>query len=120
MAINVTQKDATLHEIIEYCENRMACCRQFAYPTDSRESVYNAGCHRAYDDVLRHCRRTPRIHRAHALGSPQPKRRIRQMFDQLIDDAIQDATVDPDGPHLYRVKSNDAGEMYGLTQLTTD
>lgn len=56
MAINVTQKDATLHEIIEYCENRMACCRQFAYPTDSRESVYNAGCHSAYDDVLRHCR----------------------------------------------------------------
>lgn len=56
MAVNVTQKDATLREIIEYCENRMACCRQFAYPTDSRESVYNAGCHRAYDDVLRHCR----------------------------------------------------------------
>ena len=56
MAVNVTQKDATLREIIEYCENRMACCRQLAYPTDSRESVYNAGCHRAYDDVLRHCR----------------------------------------------------------------
>lgn len=56
MAVNVTQKDAALNEIIEYCENRMACCRQRAYPTDSRESVYNAGCHRAYDDVLRHCR----------------------------------------------------------------
>jgi len=56
MAVNVTQKDAILREIIEYCENRMACCRQFAYPTDSRESVFNAGCHRAYDDVLRHCR----------------------------------------------------------------
>lgn len=39
------------------------------------------------------------------------------MFDQLIDDAIQDATVDPDGLHLYRVKFNDAGEMYGLTQI---
>ena len=54
--MNVTQNDAILREIIEYCENRMACCRQFAYPTDSRESVFNAGCHRAYDDVLRHCR----------------------------------------------------------------
>lgn len=42
------------------------------------------------------------------------------MFDQLIDQAIQDATVDPDDPHLYRVKFNDAGEMYGLTQVTTD
>lgn len=42
------------------------------------------------------------------------------MFDQLIDDAIQDATVDPDGLHLYRVKFNDAGEMFGLTQVTTD
>lgn len=39
------------------------------------------------------------------------------MFDQLIDQAIQDATVDPDGPHLYRVKFNSAGEMYGLTQI---
>lgn len=39
------------------------------------------------------------------------------MFDQLIDDALQDATVDPDGLHLYRVKFNDAGEMYGLTQI---
>lgn len=39
------------------------------------------------------------------------------MFDQLIDDAIQDATVDPDGLHLYRVKFNDTGEMYGLTQI---
>lgn len=39
------------------------------------------------------------------------------MFDQLIDDAIQDATVDPDGLHLYRVKFNDAGEMYGLAQI---
>lgn len=39
------------------------------------------------------------------------------MFDQLIGDAIQDATVDPDGLHLYRVKFNDAGEMYGLTQI---
>lgn len=39
------------------------------------------------------------------------------MFDELIDQAIHDATVDPDGPHLYRVKFNDAGEMYGLTQI---
>ena len=39
------------------------------------------------------------------------------MFDQLIDDALQDATVDSDGLHLYRVKFNDAGEMYGLTQI---
>ena len=39
------------------------------------------------------------------------------MFDQLIDDALQDATVDLDGLHLYRVKFNDAGEMYGLTQI---
>ena len=39
------------------------------------------------------------------------------MFDQLIDDALRDATVDPDGLHLYHVKFNDAGEMYGLTQI---
>ena len=39
------------------------------------------------------------------------------MFDQLIDDALQDATVDPDGPHLYRVKFNDAGEFFGVTQV---
>ena len=39
------------------------------------------------------------------------------MFDQLIDDALQDATVDPDGPHLYRVKFNDAGEFFGVTQI---
>lgn len=39
------------------------------------------------------------------------------MFDQLIDDALQDATVDPDGLHLFRVKFNSAGEMYGLTQV---
>lgn len=42
------------------------------------------------------------------------------MFDKLIDQAIEDATVDPDGLHLYRVKFNTAGEMYGLTQVTTD
>lgn len=42
------------------------------------------------------------------------------MFDQLIDQAIQDATVDPDGLHLFRVKFNGDGEMYGLTQVTTD
>lgn len=40
------------------------------------------------------------------------------MFDQLIDQAIQDATVDPDGPHLYRVKFNDAGEFFGVTQIS--
>ena len=39
------------------------------------------------------------------------------MKNRLIDQAIQDATTDPDGLHLYRVKFNDAGEMYGLTQI---
>lgn len=39
------------------------------------------------------------------------------MFDELVDQAIEDATVDPDGPHLFRVKFNSAGEMYGLTQV---
>lgn len=39
------------------------------------------------------------------------------MFDQLIDQAIQDATVDPDGSRLYRVKFNDAGEFFGVTQI---
>nr|UWG15707.1 MAG: hypothetical protein [Bacteriophage sp.] len=29
-------------------------------------------------------------------------------------------TTDPDGLHFFRVKSNDAEEMYGLTQVTTD
>nr|UVX46467.1 MAG: hypothetical protein [Bacteriophage sp.] len=29
-------------------------------------------------------------------------------------------TADPDGLHFFRVKFNDAGEMYGLTQVTTD
>lgn len=42
------------------------------------------------------------------------------MFDELIDQAIEDDTVDPAGLHLFRVKFNDAGEMYGLTQVTTD
>lgn len=39
------------------------------------------------------------------------------MFDELIDQAIEDATTDPDGLHMFRVKFNDAGEMYGLTQI---
>lgn len=39
------------------------------------------------------------------------------MFDQLIDQAIQDATTEPDGLHLFRVKFNDAGEFFGLTQI---
>ena len=56
MAVNVTQNDAILREIIEYCENRMAYHRQFAYPTDSRDSMFHAGWYRAYDDVLQHCR----------------------------------------------------------------
>lgn len=42
------------------------------------------------------------------------------MFDELVDQAIEDATVEPDGLSFFRVKFNDAGEMYGLTQLTTD
>lgn len=29
-------------------------------------------------------------------------------------------TTDPDGLYFFRVKFNDAGEMYGLTQATTD
>lgn len=29
-------------------------------------------------------------------------------------------TTDPDGLHFFRVKFNDAGEMYGLTQVPTD
>lgn len=29
-------------------------------------------------------------------------------------------TTDPDGLRFFRVKFNDAGEMYGLTQVTTD
>lgn len=42
------------------------------------------------------------------------------MFDELIDQAIEDATVDPDGLYLFRIKFNSVGEMYGLTQVTTD
>ena len=42
------------------------------------------------------------------------------MFDEPIDQAIEDATTDPDGLHLFRVKSNDAGETHGSTQATTD
>ena len=26
------------------------------------------------------------------------------MFDELVDQAIEDATIDPDGLHLFRVK----------------
>lgn len=29
-------------------------------------------------------------------------------------------TTDPDGLHFSLIKFNDAGEMYGLTQVTTD
>lgn len=29
-------------------------------------------------------------------------------------------TTDPDGLHFFLVKFNDAEEMYGLTQVTTD
>lgn len=39
------------------------------------------------------------------------------MFDQLIDDAIQGATIDPDGLRLFRVKFNDTGEFFGVTQV---
>ena len=39
------------------------------------------------------------------------------MFDELVDQAIEDATVNPECLHLFRVKFNDAGEMHGLTQV---
>ena len=39
------------------------------------------------------------------------------MFDEIVDQAIEDATTDPDGPHLFRVKFNDAGEFFGVTQV---
>lgn len=42
------------------------------------------------------------------------------MFDELVDQAIEDATTEPEGLHFFRVKFNDAGEMYELTQVTTD
>lgn len=37
--------------------------------------------------------------------------------DPVVSAAITDATVDPDGLHLYHVKFNDAGEFFGVTQV---
>ena len=37
--------------------------------------------------------------------------------DPVVSEAITDATVDPDGLRLYRVKFNDAGEFFGVTQV---
>lgn len=37
--------------------------------------------------------------------------------DPVIHEAIENGTVDPDGLRFYRCKFNDAGEMYGLTQI---
>ena len=42
---------------------------------------------------------------------------MSKIFDDFLDDAIEDATTNPDDLHLFRVKFNDAGEMYGLTQI---
>lgn len=39
------------------------------------------------------------------------------MFDQLIAQAIQDATVNQDGLPFYKCKFNDAGEFFGVTQI---
>ena len=33
------------------------------------------------------------------------------MFDELVDQAIEDATTDPDGLHLFRVRFNDGVEI---------
>lgn len=51
-----TEFDDALYQIIEHCENQMSVHRQFAYPTDTRTSVFHAGWYRAYDEMLHYCR----------------------------------------------------------------
>lgn len=41
----------------------------------------------------------------------------RASFDPVVDDAIHEGTVDPDGLPFYRCKFNDAGEFFGVTQI---
>ena len=42
------------------------------------------------------------------------------IVDPVIHEAIENGTVDPDGLPFYRCKFNDAGEFFGVTQITDD
>lgn len=143
MAVNVTEKDKTLNEIIDWCEQlaaeglRLASALLMQHDMDAYGVV--RGQINAYEKTADHCRsmlgysgsmpsEVPNQSEDTILAILTSENRTRNpskakestMFDELVDQAIEDGTTYPDGLHLFRVKFNDAGEMYGLTQVTTD
>ena len=58
MATNVTQKDKTLQEVIDWCENErrdIATYINQAYWLDAGGREFNSGKEQALDDVIKHC-----------------------------------------------------------------
>lgn len=114
MAVNVTEKDKTLNEIIDWCEQLAAEGLRLASALLRQHDMAAYGVVKGQVNAYEKTADLPfhaRLHRQHAHGSTESKRGHEMSRTD---------TTDPDGLHFFRVKFNDAGEMYGLTQVTTD
>lgn len=59
MATNVTQKDKTLQEVIDWCGRELGSLTWYmrtAYWLDDDTKNWNSGKARAYEDVIKHCK----------------------------------------------------------------
>jgi hypothetical protein len=59
MATNVTERNKTLQEIIEWCENSRSTLVKFLQQTHLLGIVGTTSCNgriRAYEDVINHCK----------------------------------------------------------------
>lgn len=59
MPTNVTQKDATLKQVIDYCRRELGSLTWYlrtAYWLDDATKNWNSGKARAYEDVIKHCK----------------------------------------------------------------
>lgn len=59
MATNVTQKDETLKQVIDYCGRELWSLTWYlrtAYWLDDATRNWNSGKAHAYEDVIKHCK----------------------------------------------------------------
>lgn len=58
MATNVTQKDKTLQEVIEWCKHQRDMCKQreSSNQYSDRERIWINGSRRGYNRVIKHCK----------------------------------------------------------------
>lgn len=114
MATNVTEKDKTLHEVIDFLEKEWDAANNASDNPDEEEYDFYDGMTTAYEHAINYCR--------HMLGYYGDERTLMNMgvFEELLNEGWKILRVDTMPPTELRDTAVTATNVYILEREAND